>query len=432
MATENINTNGGTVLYNTQIPHIGTDADIQKAFIAYHYGNENFARGTNKTGDAELDKALIVQGSIAWYLTDLQDKINDLSVAANISKTIISKQGDIVAGLSNDTAGIILAPDLTETTHNGKVLTIDNDFSSVDPLVVQKITWKLPSVTADNVVTLKSKSLDRPEIVDASGASEVTGFLRDANGAKLLDFANDSGTIISWVKITNSNSTTPIIAAEGGTNVDLILNAKGTGLVKVGGTATDNTVATTGTAQTLTNKTINSFLKDTYTVTVPSITANQSLVLTDTAQTLKNKAIEVRNTIPTFQDLDKSKTFSFTIDAAAQSDTDFTLPAPASSATVDTLVSLTSSGTLTNKTLTSPVINTQITSTAATMSLFPSTVTTLNIGGTTTATTFTGRVNNANSSSVRTEGLFIGTNRVYIGSSQPSYTATSGDIWIRI
>lgn len=82
-------------------------------------------------------------------------------------------------------------------------------------------------VTLGATQTLAAKTLTAPRIVN-------NGFIADANGNELL-VAGTTASAVNELKITNAaTGTGPIIAAQGGdTNVDLNVNAKGTGHVNI-------------------------------------------------------------------------------------------------------------------------------------------------------------------------------------------------------
>lgn len=101
-------------------------------------------------------------------------------------------------------------------------------------------------VTLTDTQTLSGKTLTAPKFVD-------NGFIADANGNELIVF-HTIASALNHIKVTNGGTgVSPIVAAVGDEdNLDLVLNSKGTGKVKVG---TDEVVTLTAT-QILTNKTI--------------------------------------------------------------------------------------------------------------------------------------------------------------------------------
>lgn len=292
MAAEDINSN--LELYNTKIPALGDDADIQKAFIAYHYGDENFDR-------TETDPESLNQYSIAWYLNDLYEKFDAVSGTADIARTELKAPGDILGAFSSSTPAVISRPSLLDPANNGKVLMIDTSYNPAEiDGKVPGIQWKDLPVTLTNIAILSNKKLDRPQIVDNSTGTAVTGFLRDINDYSVLNFTAGSGTINSYLNISNFATPTsgtitdgPTLSVAGSpTNINLILLAKGSGTVRVGGTAATNTIATTGTAQTLTNKTIESITVNAKTLNFPMITTDGDTVVTESqSQTLTNKTL---------------------------------------------------------------------------------------------------------------------------------------------
>jgi hypothetical protein len=96
-----------------------------------------------------------------------------------------------------------------------------------------------------SLVFATSPTLTTPKIVN-------DGYIADANGNELIVFGSPSALAINEIKITNAAiDDAPIIAANGGdANINLTLNAKGTGSVVIakadinGGTIDGTTIAT--------------------------------------------------------------------------------------------------------------------------------------------------------------------------------------------
>lgn len=80
-------------------------------------------------------------------------------------------------------------------------------------------------VGTTNTQTLTNKTLTAPKIV-------TTGYIADDGGDKYLEFVEGT-TPVNWIRITSANTTVgPSISAQGETNVDLTIAAKGTGQIK--------------------------------------------------------------------------------------------------------------------------------------------------------------------------------------------------------
>ena len=166
--------------------------------------------------------------------------------------------------------------------------------------------------------TLTNKTLTAPKIADA-------GFIADANGAELLVFQTTSSAE-NHFEITNAaDSGGPTFAALGDdTNVDMLLTAKGSGVVKADGT---EVVTLTG-SHTLTNKTL----------TAPTVSG---LVLSDASIVLEGATADAYETTITVTDPTADRTITI----------------PNLTGTVSLLDG---TETLSNKTLTSPLVTTKV------------------------------------------------------------------------
>lgn len=71
---EDIKPNATSTFYNTKIPSLGDDADIQEALRMYHYGTDG-----RIPNDSDIP---IAAQSIAAYLKGLQDQIDDFSIGS--------------------------------------------------------------------------------------------------------------------------------------------------------------------------------------------------------------------------------------------------------------------------------------------------------------------------------------------------------------
>lgn len=152
--------------------------------------------------------------------------------------------------------------------------------------------------------TLENKTLTAPKFAD-------NGYIADDSGNEQIVFGKVASAV-NEIKVTNAaTGSHPSIAAQGGdTNIDLLLAAKGTGVVKAG----DVEVVTLSDSQTLTSKTLTSPVVGTqitldqttadYTVTwddpeeARALTfgdpgGNDSVAYLAAAQTLTNKTIDV-------------------------------------------------------------------------------------------------------------------------------------------
>lgn len=144
-------------------------------------------------------------------------------------------------------------------TGNAPTLSATGGDTNIDFVLAAKGTGKVKIgtnatgneiVTLDGTQTLSNKTLTAPKFIDG-------GYIADSSGNKILLFDSNTSAV-NYITITNTATTVSPSVTVGGTdsNIDLILTAKGTGLVKAGGTAASNEVVTVGGTQTLTNKTL--------------------------------------------------------------------------------------------------------------------------------------------------------------------------------
>lgn len=331
---EDINIPASSSMFNTQIPSLGDDADIQKALIAYHYGDPDFDR----TSGAEPGD--ILPQSIAGYLKDLYAKFDTVSGQADIPVSTFLAARDILGnfGLVSGSfkPSVISFPTISEATpiesHYGKVLTITSYNPSSSAGKVPNIEWQDLPVTLTNTATLTNKTFTLPKINDTSSnntytfaVSELTAdrtitlplltandtfvfaahlqtltnktltapritsasHIADSNGNELIKFPSAVTSAVNEITVSNSaTGSAPTITASGGdTNISLNLVSKGTGTIQSNGL----TVATLTGAETLTNKTLT-----TPSITNPSMTSINSggftLTLPQAADTLVGRA----------------------------------------------------------------------------------------------------------------------------------------------
>lgn len=248
-------------LIPTKIPTLGTDADIQTALRMYHYGTEAYA--LNST--ANTNPATLPAQGIAKYIYDLQTTVATLVAASGIPTSTFNAKGDLLVGKQNDQV---------EVLSRGS----DTFVLTVDLTADNYLAWKEVAVRPDNSVTFTNKTLSSPKF---------TGSILDTNGNELITFP--SAVLSAVNELTISNSTTgngvSISTTGGDTNIDLLLVAKGSGVVKADGIE----VATISGSQTLTNKTIDSITTNANTLNFPAITATDTLVSLNFAQTVSNK-----------------------------------------------------------------------------------------------------------------------------------------------
>ena len=214
----------------------------------------------------------------------------DMGTAAAATTTTITSA-------ASGTAKTLTLPNATDTLV-GKATTDTLTNKTLTTPVIASLqqasgtnTLTMPAAT-DTLVgkattdTLTNKTLTAPKFADA-------GFIADANGAELLVFQTTSSAE-NHFEITNAaDSGGPTLAALGDdTNVDMLLTAKGSGVVKADGI---EVLTLTGT-QTVTNKTLTTPViaslqqaSGTNTLTMPA--ATDTLVGKATTDTLTNKTL---------------------------------------------------------------------------------------------------------------------------------------------
>ena len=154
------------------------------------------------TGDVIVDSATQTMGN-KTILTPILKSIGDSDASFKIKDADSSHTYDLVPGSLSKSLTINL-PDLTDS---------------------DELTFN------DATQTLNNKTINAPLLNNPKIGTE----LQDSNGNQLFEFVSTSGAV-NHFRITNAvNGFTPVIAAVGGsTNIDLGLEAKGTGGVEIG------------------------------------------------------------------------------------------------------------------------------------------------------------------------------------------------------
>lgn len=133
MAVEDIGT-----LVPTKIPGYADAADIQAALRAYHYGSYTF-------NTAETDKANLLNPSIAYTLSGLQDDID--AIEPGIAPSTLGAKGSLITASASSTP-----ENLAVGNSNGQVLTVNS-------AATYGIEWAVPDITTTNTVTISNKTL---------------------------------------------------------------------------------------------------------------------------------------------------------------------------------------------------------------------------------------------------------------------------------
>jgi microcystin-dependent protein len=202
--------------YETAIPALSATANIQEAFRIYHYGVPTTVFNPTNTDPAQLEPK-----SIAYYLTDFQNQIDNITAA--LSPTAYEKRGNLLVAGDDGPLVLELNPDYpTFFSTNGLVLT-SNDGEDTG------MRWEAPSITATNIANLANKALVNSTV---SGGGPVVG-------------------TTATQTLTNKTLTSPTITSATLTSPTITSATLTTSTVNGGG----DVVGTTAT-QTLTNKTV--------------------------------------------------------------------------------------------------------------------------------------------------------------------------------
>lgn len=149
MAAENIG-----ILVPTKIPGYVDTADIQAALRLYHYGSYDF--DPNETDPAEL-----INPSIAYTITDLQDQIDDITATTGLQESLFTAKGSLLSSTGSNAVEELLVG-----ASNGMVLTVNNATAT-------GLQWATPTVTPSNSVTLSNKTINYDSNTLTGVASEI-------------------------------------------------------------------------------------------------------------------------------------------------------------------------------------------------------------------------------------------------------------------
>jgi len=159
MAVESIG-----VLVPTKIPGYADAADIQAALRAYHYGSYTF-------DTAETNKANLINPSIAYSISGLQDSVTSISadyITSTSTSTLTNKTltSPVVSGLSLSDSSVVFegsSADAFETTLTVTNPTADRTITFPDTtgtvaLLTQVINNSLTSTTGDIIYASASNT----------------------------------------------------------------------------------------------------------------------------------------------------------------------------------------------------------------------------------------------------------------------------------
>jgi microcystin-dependent protein len=183
--------------YETAIPALSDTANIQEAFRIYHYGVPTTVFNPTNTDPAQLEPK-----SIAFYLTDFQNQIDNITAA--LSPTAYEKRGNLL--VAGDAGPIVLElnPDYpTSFSQNGLVLT---SYDGAD----QGMRWEVPSITATNIANLANKALVNSTVSGGGAVVGTTATQTLTNKTISLDPA--SNTIAGQLPVANGGIPAGVIS----------------------------------------------------------------------------------------------------------------------------------------------------------------------------------------------------------------------------
>jgi microcystin-dependent protein len=167
--------------YETAIPALSATANIQEAFRIYHYGVPTTVFNPTNTDPAQLEPK-----SIAYYLTDFQNQIDNITAA--LSPTAYEKRGNLLVAGDDGPIVLELNPDYpTFFSENGLVLT-SNDGED------QGMRWEAPSITATNIANLANKALVNSTVSGGGAVVGTTATQTLTNKTISLEAANNTIT----------------------------------------------------------------------------------------------------------------------------------------------------------------------------------------------------------------------------------------------
>jgi len=187
MAVESIGT-----LVPTKIPGYTDAADIQAALRAYHYGSYTF-------DTAETNKANLINPSIAYTISGLQDQVTAIDLTTTVRKIDFNAKGDILSASADNT------PLILSVGTNGQVLKANSatatglewgtDTTYATPTIGSTAVASGATVTTIVGLTLTSPTLTTP-ILTLSGSSSTTeGVIAwDSTADKILVGGTLNGT----------------------------------------------------------------------------------------------------------------------------------------------------------------------------------------------------------------------------------------------
>ena len=170
-------------LVQTKVPALSDPADIQAALRLYHYGDYAY-------NSANASEGSLVNPSIAYTITDLQNQIDAIDTSGSLLETDFAAKGDLLSASANDTLSVL------SVGSNGTVLTANSATAS-------GLAWTTPDVTLTNAATLTNKTLTAPVINISINPQTVAYELVLADNGKMVEVSSASAITLSIP--TNAN-----------------------------------------------------------------------------------------------------------------------------------------------------------------------------------------------------------------------------------
>lgn len=415
--------------FDASAGNISLESTVVKTDQANTFGNYNqtfpsaYLLATRPKITTSIDDA---NGNELFKLTATGSAVNEFTIAnaasgGHPSITASGSGTDININLIPKGAGVLQRNGVTMLDQTNTLSGIENKtfnylkfgagsyyYNVVSSSIAANRNITLPDLTENDeftfnnhTQTLTNKTLTAPKFANL-------GYIADINGNEVLKFSTYSSAV-NEVQISNSPTGGVLTLQTTGddSNISLRLMPKGTGRIIAGLTTNMGFDLYAGDGSVNRYVFAGSAIAANRTVTLPLLTGNDEFVFKDFTQTFTNKTINLSNNTLS------GTTAQFN---AALSDGDFS--------------TLAGSETLTNKTLTSPIINTQVTTASSSINLWNTTATTINFGG--AATT----LNIGASTGTTTIGNRLVTDAsttTQAGINIPSGTAPSspvnGDVW---
>jgi hypothetical protein len=231
-------------LYNTKIPSLSEDADIQEAFRLYHYGAPS-GTSVGEYNPLNTNPNLIPTDSIAGKFYQLDSQLENIStiLAGTVTAATWSAKGVLVSA----TAAATLAA--LPVGSNSQVLTVDSATNT-------GLRWASPEVTSGSTNTFINKTISLASntitgtiaqfdaaLSNASFATTntpqslvnknledpiISGSLRSPSFQPIIQISEASNPA-NWLAVSNSASAPTISAVGAATNVSINMVPKGTG-----------------------------------------------------------------------------------------------------------------------------------------------------------------------------------------------------------